>query len=907
MGELEKLEGVLKESLFNSTKELLEAYAYCKCDFLCISFKAWEKLFARIVWNLHKKSVSSNLFTAELVARVNNAVGNFIKQRLYEDKTYLLDNLLDKLEKSGYKEERLLAMFLLELKCFNVEFTKYFFDLLKRNSKKFNSIIRMSGLKGLSYEEFVSALNENHKLAIKMIKDSDIDYNRLICKYSNMSFEQIRDLFGDDFCTLSFNSRKLLERYFAGPVSNNWLIPYKAEKYINFLIYRYQRKDISVNINSLKKAYLDNKDKFNEEQSLFLECFVFGMQDKSVFYRQYPNEYSHKSYLINRLEMLYYGIQDIFEYTLSKEQYLEVLEKYPEETCNFRRDILDDYYGVNCTRLSIAEISKKYGVTDDEVRYLIKLSRNYCLTLYSNLNHSQKIDKTIYMPYVLDDKYPLNSETREALLMFMNGEDYEDIARKINKKDVSTIISKGIQKIDGYRFGIERPKSNVKEDITLTHEELRDLSIAEINMHPSESVISEEDKTFLSFYFGIKNKYNLDGEILAGKKLQERLDFKRDVSARFKDITKKLKQRKMGILMPELISIDRQKLSSILADPHLPITKEDREIICSLLEINGYSLKSISELAEIYHLTNKSLKRKYQIALININKYLIGEKEGIISYECDIVPNLKYFTLKEREIISDYYVSGLTNKQIAKKYNLSESQAVRLIYKIKTMLYDLINNANVIRFDYDYYNQVVDRPDFPYRGDLDLAKRVFSLYIGENSLVRLDAKEIKQKLGLSMSSRAIASMIDRLVLAVFKYKEGIRKENSFSLREIKDFYRNNSNNLSSDEIALFKDFFDKYLNSGCKISEDLIYLMLKDKFSDHFDISKASKEDILKLLRQYSGCYPKMLKNTLMFYGNILERELMRGREINHVFRLLASLDKKLSVENANSRARKVS
>lgn len=903
MGELEKLEGVLKESLFNSIRELLETYAYCKCDFLCMNFNAWEKLFTRIAWSLYKKNVSSLLFTGELVARVNRAVGNFIKQKLYEDKTYLLDNLLFKLEKAGYKSERLLAMFLLELKCFNVGFTEYFFDLLKRNSQRFNSIINMSGFEGLSYEEFVSVLNENHKLDIKIIKYSDIDYNR----FSNMSFEQISELFGDDFCTLSINSRKLLERYFSGLVSNKWLIPYKAEKYINFLIFGYQKKDISVNINSLKKVYLDNKDKFNEEQSLFLECFVFGMQDKSVFYRQYPNEYSHKSYLINRLEMLYYGIQDIFEYTLSKEQYLEVLEKYPEEACNFRRDILDDYYGVNCTRLFIAELSKKYGVTDDEIRYLIKLSRNYCLTLYSNLNHSQKIDKTIYMPYVLDDKYPLNSETREALLMFMNGEDYEDIARKINKKDVSTIISKGIQKIDGYRFGIERLKVNVKEDITLTHEELRDLSIEEINRHPSESVISEEDKMFLSFYFGIKNKYNLDGEILAGKKLQERLDFKRDVSVRFKDITKKLKQRKMGILMPELISIDREKLSSILADPHLPITKEDREIICSLLEINGYSLKSISELAEIYHLTNKSLKRKYQIALININKYLIGEKEGIISYEYDIVPNLKYFTLKERKIISDYYVSGLTNKQIAKKYDLSESQAVRLIYKIKTTLYDLINNANVIRFDYDYYNQVVDRPNFPYRGDLDLAKRVFSLYIGENSLVRLDAKEIKQKLGLSISSRAISSMIDRLVLAVFKYKEGIRKENSFSLREIKDFYRNNSNNLSSDEIALFKDFFDKYLESGFKISEDLIYLMLKDKFSDHFDISKASKEDILKLLRQYSGCYPKMIKNTLMFYGNILERELMSGREINHVFRLLANLDRKLAIKNANSRTRKVS
>ena len=233
MGELEKLEGVLKESLFNSIRELLETYAYCKCDFLCMNFNAWEKLFTRIAWSLYKKNVSSLLFTGELVARVNRAVGNFIKQKLYEDKTYLLDNLLFKLEKSGYKSERLLAMFLLELKCFNVGFTEYFFDLLKRNSQRFNSIINMSGFEGLSYEEFVSVLNENHKLDIKIIKYSDIDYNR----FSNMSFEQISELFGDDFCTLSINSRKLLERYFSGLVSNKWLIPYKAEKYINFLIF----------------------------------------------------------------------------------------------------------------------------------------------------------------------------------------------------------------------------------------------------------------------------------------------------------------------------------------------------------------------------------------------------------------------------------------------------------------------------------------------------------------------------------------------------------------------------------------------------------------------------------------------------------------------------------------------
>ena len=193
MEELKKLKGVLSDNIFKNVEGLLESYAYYKCDFLCMNFNAWEKLFTRIAWRLHKKNVSSNLFTAELVACVNSTIGNFIKQKLYEGKTYILDNLLVKLEKSGYKKERLLAMFLLELKCLNVEFTEYFFNLLKRNSQKFNLLISMLGFKDLSYEEFISILNKNHKLDIEIIKFSDIDYNRLAYKYSNMSFEHKKD------------------------------------------------------------------------------------------------------------------------------------------------------------------------------------------------------------------------------------------------------------------------------------------------------------------------------------------------------------------------------------------------------------------------------------------------------------------------------------------------------------------------------------------------------------------------------------------------------------------------------------------------------------------------------------------------------------------------------------------
>lgn len=909
MKKIGELRSILPKEIYPNVRELLDAYVYGKCDYLCISYEAWEKLFIRIVSALVStmNDKNFNYFMGKVVENVNRTICNLINREIKEGKIYILDNLFIKLKREGYRDERLLAMFLLELNCLYVDFTEAVFNLLKNNSKKFNTILSAVGFKNLSYEEFVTILNKKYKLNIKVIKEDEIDYNELVRKYSNMTYDEIKGLFGNDFNTLPVSSINLLQRYFAGSVSNNFLFLYKASKYINFLIYGYKRKDTRVKISTLKDFYLNNKDKFNREQSLFLECFVFGLKEKTAFYQEYSNCYSHKAYLLNKLEMLYYGIDDIFLYTLAKEQYLEVLAKYLEEMGNFRKDILDDYYGVNGSILSIAELSKKYETTDDEMRDLIKLAKKYCLSLYSNLNHSQKINKDIYMPYVLDEKYTLNSETREALLLFMNGEDYESIAKKINKKDVSTIISKGIQKIDAYRFGIERPRILVREDIIVLDDELKDLAIEEINRHPSESVISEDDKKFLSYYFGIKCKYNLDGEILGGKKLQEKLGFKRDVKAKYKDIAKKLGQRKMGILVPELISIDRERLASILEDPHLPITKEDREIICSLLELNGYPLKSIAELAKEYDLTDKNLKRKYQIALININKYLIGEKEGIIDYDIDIVPNLRYFTLKEREVINDYYVLRLTNKQLAKKYGLSEGQITRIMYRIKTTLYELIKNPNMIRFDYDYYYQVVDKADFPFRGNLELAKRIFSLYIGENSLCRLDTKEIKQQLGIKMDSRSISRMIDRLVLGVFKYKDGIRKENTFSLEEIKDFYKQNANNLSQDEIILFKKFFAKDLESDCKISEDLTFLMLKSKYPEYFDISKASKDEILTVLYKYSGEYSKMVRNTLMFYGNISERELMSGSDINHVFRILNNLDRRLPKNIFMNRTRKIS
>lgn len=730
---------------------------------------------------------------------------------------------------------------------------------------------------------------------------NDVDYDTITKKYSNLTFEEIKELYGEDFSSLPSNIQKLLERYFTTIVDDKfWHIEYETEKELNLLIYGFKRKSITLDIKTLKSVYLANKDKFNPEQSLYLECFVFGIEDKSVFKSKYPNSrHIVCSQLITRLEVLYYGIDNMFSSNLTKAQYLEVLKEYPDELNQLSRAILDDYYGIDTQTLSIKELSIKYKKSYEEMHAIIYQLKLLCLSLYCNLNKEQSINKNIYIPYVLDERYKINKDSREALKLYLiDGLSYEEISKRIKKEAYKAIFT-GLEKIDFYRFGIERIEPNIPvEDVSISEAEI----LEEIQRHPIDSVITPEEKKLLSYYLGLKSQYNPEGVKFIGKDLREKLGLNKHPSEKYKAALKKIKQRKVGILTPEYIYIPREKLSVILADKHLPISLEDREIICSLLEINNFPFKNFAELAKQFNVNEATIRRKYRIAIININKYLLGEKEGTIDYETDIVPNLKYFTVKERELIYDYYVCNLTNKEISQKYGLPIYKVKQIMYRIKTYLAELIKNPEVKRFDYDYYHEVVDKPNFPFRGDLEQAKRIFDLYAGESNFGRMNNQEIKEKLGLNMDSHTISKIIESLVLAVFKYQDGIRKENSFTLEEIKSFYRINKDNLTKEEITLFSSFFHKQLGLDFKVSENLIFVLLRYKYPEYFRIKNSPKKQTIDMIQKYHKRLSKSSRNTLMHYANISERELMNGQDKKHVLRTLCELHRKTINKKAGFR-----
>lgn len=272
---------------------------------------------------------------------------------------------------------------------------------------------------------------------------NDVDYDTITKKYSNLTFEEIKELYGEDFSSLPSNIQKLLERYFTTIVDDKfWHIEYETEKELNLLIYGFKRKSITLDIKTLKSVYLANKDKFNPEQSLYLECFVFGIEDKSVFKSKYPNSrHIVCSQLITRLEVLYYGIDNMFSSNLTKAQYLEVLKEYPDELNQLSRAILDDYYGIDTQTLSIKELSIKYKKSYEEMHAIIYQLKLLCLSLYCNLNKEQSINKNIYIPYVLDERYKINKDSREALKLYLiDGLSYEEISKRIKKKLIKPFL-----------------------------------------------------------------------------------------------------------------------------------------------------------------------------------------------------------------------------------------------------------------------------------------------------------------------------------------------------------------------------------------------------------------------------------------------------------------------------------
>ena len=283
-------------------------------------------------------------------------------------------------------------------------------------------------------------------------KEKIINYRSLEEKFSKLRLEDILKIVQDVNYNLTANEEKLLKKYF-GVCEVYRLSPKSIEQNINVLKFNFKHIDSLLPTKKLYTVYQETKSEFTEEQQLFLETYIFNKKDKKEFREMYPNSilYNQKYSLVNRLEKSYYNISKFFENNFTKENYLEVKEKYIHYFTDQKIKILDLYYGVNCKPCTIMEIAEILNMDYIKVHGLCRSARDSAINLFNGIKFKLNIDKSKYIPYIQDYHYGFTPEAKKILQLYlMEDKEYDEIKEIIglNTVRISNIITEAIRKID---------------------------------------------------------------------------------------------------------------------------------------------------------------------------------------------------------------------------------------------------------------------------------------------------------------------------------------------------------------------------------------------------------------------------------------------------------------------------
>ena len=259
----------------------------------------------------------------------------------------------------------------------------------------------------------------------------------------------------------------------------------------------------------------------------------------------------------------------------------------------------------------------------------------------------------------------------------------------------------------------------------------------------------------------------------------------------------------------------------------------------------------------------------------------------------------KYFSLSDRRIIEKYFKDGISVEKLALEYKVGFEKMLGIVRRIKTNIFDLINNPKCKKFDFDYYLKVRYEEDLPFYGELDKTIKIFDLFYGMNEGLRLSVPEIIKELNLDVKDSSVNKAANYLMLSVCKHMDGIRKSHTFSYEEIKEYYELHKDEMNYYHKQFYLRYFDKFDNprritgivSG--VSYVIMNDLLRDKREDYITLDKLNRERAIYLIKKYKEL-SNSTKKELMYMFDIQGREFMNGKDVNHVYRLLYNVDQLL-------------
>lgn len=517
----------------------------------------------------------------------------------------------------------------------------------------------------------------------------------------------------------------------------------------------------------------------------------------------------------------------------------------------------------------------------DFYRFGIVEADSYSPNFIKRFIHENKDKLTAQEKKMIKQKYLAHVDNDELAKMFSVGKDV--IKKKIGKFN---------SLINGFKI----------KDVILTEEDY----LNEFNTYPLERVVDEKQMHMLSYYHGIKCEYNPEGKTLRVSEMIKTLPeyITEDIPGLARKIKRAddlIKLKKKKIYHNDLVYMPTDEVVKIIDDPHLPISDKERFIICSIYGIKNHPQKTVKEISKFYGEGIDSIRRRCQRAFVSIFKYQKGEIPAKIDYDYDLLPLMRYFSKYDRMLIEDYYKDGISYEKIAKKYKITHNQVVTRFNRLHLTVFEMINYPKKEYFDFDLFEKAVKDPLFPYYGNLEEDIKIFNLRFANRQVLNMSAPEIVKELNLNRDDKSVNKTIYNLIMAVCRYKKGIRKEHTYTIEDVKDYYMRHKDEMVPSQEKLYLTYFKRHLKEDAHRNKELITkLILKDIIKERHpefnEISEFNHDEVVDLIkhRHFSS---KVLSALLNRLGET-ERIIMNGQELNHVYRLLNRLDKTVNLDD---------
>ena len=841
------------------------------------------------------------------------------------------------------------------LKSYDISKYKQIFPFMSEEEIKEKISICEELEKEIFTEENINSIFKRIKdnYTISQIFDLDIkptrniDYTEIYDYISNLSLEEVK--MTDYYQQLDISNKQLIDKFFKLPqyVYKRKELLEKIEADINLFLIGYNAPEKQIITKSDIEDILNNYPEILTDSDIeFIMENIYGNKKLDI---------KHQNHYLEKFIKIKFRIEDFFANNITLEQLEYIKSNHKDILTDNDWDIIDKYYGYHTPKKSMKEIAKDYNLEYSKLRDRIRILRRRMLFKYYNLELEEKdIETESFIKILLDNRYSFGEEGKKVLKLYIiNKMSYKEISEVTGYSlyKVSNFITEGVRKLNFYRYGIIKPiiidkeeldnyfktinnyteeekeiiykrfiegidaahiktKSNLRNQVKLAtikrfyddylKTKLNEINIdiykKELSCHISDSVLTERERIYVSMRFGIKYGSNIEGKKYKMDEIAKFLSISKPTYINlYKDINIKIRERLLNMSNPRYGLFTREEVEELLKDNNLPISAKEREILCHLKEIRGYQYMKEEELAQKYNMSKSSLYRRYQRAILSILQYKNNKKENQISWEQDIKPVLKYFSTYDENILRMYYKDKYTNAKISEELNVSLVNAHEIIYKLKINLKEILTDSKTAKkFDFEYARSVINNDDLPLAtNQKELLIKIFEMLTGENNDKKYSAVEVKSKLNLKFTTSAINRALYTVMIAVEKYKLGIRKKEFVTAEEIAEYYKNYKEDMTKTK----RNVYGRYLKSlGAKESLNkneyivpscIVYDILKDQNKLKFHIKDKSREDMINFLLQNKDKLKKSTIKSIKEYYEIPERLLMTGREKQKVIKLL--------------------